>query len=41
MISIFVIIQTIVFAVAGQNKSYIHIDKEYSYGLASYNKAEI
>lgn len=34
-------IQTIVFVIAGANKSYIHMDEAYSLGLASYNKIEI
>ena len=36
-----VIIQTIVFIVAGANKSYIHMDEAYSLGLANYDKVEI
>lgn len=31
MIGIFLIIQTIVFIIAGQNKSYIHMDEAYSF----------
>lgn len=34
-------IQTIIFVIAGVNKSYIHMDEAYSLGLASYNKIEI
>ena len=41
MISVFIILQTIIFVIAGQNKSYIHMDEAYSFGLASYNKTEI
>lgn len=33
--------QTIIFVIAGVNKSYIHMDEAYSLGLASYNKIEI
>ena len=36
-----VIIQTIVFIIAGANKSYIHMDETYSLGLANYDKVEI
>ena len=35
------IIQTVVFIIAGINKSYIHMDEAYSLGLASYNKVNI
>jgi len=38
---IILIIQTIVFIIAGINKSYIHMDEAYSLGLASYDKTEI
>lgn len=38
---IILIIQTIVFIVSGINKSYIHMDEAYSFGLANYNKIEI
>lgn len=41
IVLIILIIQTIVFAIAGINKSYIHMDEAYSLGLASYNKIEI
>lgn len=34
-------IQTVVFVIAGANKSYMHMDEAYSLGLASYNKIEI
>lgn len=36
-----IMIQTIIFVIAGVNKSYIHMDEAYSLGLASYNKIEI
>jgi len=36
-----IIIQTIIFILAGINKSYIHMDEAYSLGLANYNKTEI
>ena len=41
MLGICIIIQTIIFIIAGYYKSYLHIDEAYSYGLASYNKTEI
>lgn len=41
VISIILVIQTIIFVIAGVNKSYIHMDEAYSLGLASYNKIEI
>lgn len=40
-IAIILIIQSIVFIVAGINKSYIHMDEAYSLGLANYDKVEI
>lgn len=41
IIATILIIQTIVFIIAGINKSYIHMDEAYSLGLASYNKIDI
>ncbi len=41
IILIFLILQTIVFIIAGINKSYIHMDEAYSFGLASYDKIDI
>lgn len=41
IITIIITIQTIVFIIAGINKSYIHMDEAYSLGLASYNKIDI
>lgn len=41
LILIILIIQTLVFVIAGINKCYIHIDEAYSLGLASYNKLNI
>lgn len=41
IISIFLIIQTIIYIICGINKSYIHMDEAYSLGLASYDKVEI
>ena len=41
MVSIFIIIQTIIFIICGANKSYIHMDEAYSLGLASYHTVGI
>ncbi len=41
IIVIILIIQTIIFVIAGINKSYIHMDEAYSLGLTNYNKVEI
>ena len=41
IISILIIIQTIIYVCVGINKSYIHIDEAYSFGLANYDKVEI
>ena len=41
IIAIVLIIQTIIFAIAGANKEYIHMDEAYSLGLANYDKVEI
>ncbi len=35
------VLQTIIFLIAGIKKSYLNIDEAYSYGLASYDKIEI
>ncbi len=35
------IVQSIIFVIAGTQKSYIHMDEAYSLGLASYDKTEI
>ena len=40
-IIIVLIIQTVIFVIAGANKSYIHMDEAYSLGLANYDKVEI
>lgn len=40
-ISFIIIVQTIVYVVAGAGKSYMHMDEGYSYGSANYNKLEI
>ena len=41
IIAIILIIQTLIFIIAGLNKKYIHMDEAYSLGLASYNKVDI
>ena len=41
IISIILLIQTIIFAIVGVNKEYIHMDEAYSLGLANYDKVEI
>lgn len=40
-IVIVLIIQSIIYIFVGMEKSYIHIDEAYSYGLTNYNKVEI
>ena len=40
-IILILVVQTIIFVIAGINKSYIHMDEAYSLGLASYDKTEI
>ncbi len=41
IIILILIVQTLVFIIAGINKSYIHMDEAYSLGLASYHRTEI
>ena len=41
MITILLIIQTIIYICVGINKSYIHIDEAYSFGLTNYERVEI
>lgn len=41
LISAIIVIQTIIFVILGFNKSYIHIDEAFSFGLASYDKIKI
>lgn len=36
-----IILQTVVYAILGANKAYIHMDEGYSYGLANYDQVEI
>lgn len=41
IIAIILIVQTIIFAIVGANKEYIHMDEAYSLGLSNYDKVEI
>ena len=41
IIAVILVIQTIIFAIVGANKEYIHMDEAYSLGLANYDKVEI
>ena len=41
IIAIVLVLQTIIFVIAGVNKAYIHMDEAYSFGLANYDKIEI
>lgn len=41
MLSIIIIIQTIVFIIAGLNKAYIHMDEAFSLGLTNYDTIKI
>ena len=41
IIAIVLVLQTIIFVIAGANKAYIHMDEAYSFGLANYDKIEI
>ncbi len=40
-ISLIVVIQTVVYVIAGANKAYYHMDEMYSYGLANYDRVQI
>lgn len=40
-ISLIIVIQTVVYVVAGMGKSYFHMDEMYSYGLANYDRVQI
>lgn len=40
-IVLIIVIQTVVYIVAGLGKNYMHMDEAYSYGSANYNKLEI
>ncbi len=41
LLIILLILQSIIYVLVGMNKSYIHIDEAYSYGLANYEIVEI
>ena len=41
IIVILLIIQTIIYIYVGTQKSYLHIDEAYSYGLTNYKQIEI
>lgn len=41
IIAALILIQTIVYIVAGLGKSYLHMDEAYSFGLANYDQVEI
>lgn len=40
-ISLVIIIQTVVYIIAGTGKAYFHMDEVYSYGLANYDRVQI
>lgn len=40
-ISLIIILQTVVYIIAGTGKAYIHMDEAYSLGLANYDKIQI
>lgn len=40
-IALIIIVQTIVYVVAGMGKNYFHMDEMYSYGLANYDRVQI
>ncbi len=40
-IALVIIIQSVVYIIAGMGKNYIHMDEAYSYGLANYPRTEI
>lgn len=40
-ISLIIVVQTVVYLLAGQAKAYFHMDEMYSYGLASYDRVQI
>lgn len=41
VLAMFIVIQSIIYVFVGTNKSYIHIDEAYSYGLSNYERVEI
>lgn len=40
-IALIIVVQTVVYVIAGAGKSYMHMDEAYSYGSANYSKLEI
>lgn len=40
-IGLIIVVQTVVYVLAGVGKSYFHMDEMYSYGLANYNRVQI
>lgn len=40
-LAVVIILQTVVYAIAGANKAYFHMDEMYSYGLANYPRVQI
>lgn len=40
-IALIIVIQTVIYVVAGANKAYYHMDEMYSYGLANYDQVQI
>lgn len=41
ILAIIIVLQSIIYVIVASNKSYIHIDEGYSYGLINYDKVEI
>ena len=41
LLIILIIVQTIIYIIAGSYKQYLHIDEAYSYGLTNYERIEI
>ncbi len=40
-LALIIILQSVVYVVAGMNKAYIHMDEAYSYGLTNYDRVEL
>lgn len=41
LVSLIIVLQTVVYTVAGVGKAYFHMDEMYSYGLANYDQVQI
>lgn len=41
LIGLIIVIQTVVYTIAGANKAYFHMDEMYSYGLANFEQVQI